>query len=226
LIEPSRHRAIGGLIRNATASDELTLNSDKVVQNVHLGGLPFKQAGAQHSQSPIIAEAGAVIVVTVDPVGHGKRFNSERTLHHITAPVSGEITGAIISSDAVAGRIWHPMTKPPARNTFQSNATFVRLKCMPVLGYCNFQLQCSATKHYSAWGRCAFRPAGKGTRCQTARKRTNNGGQPRGTAEAVTINQGAGLRSRAHTAGEGLKPSALTRRVFLLALAGSESCCC
>ena len=31
----------GGLIRNATASDDLTLNSDKVVQNVHLGGLPF-----------------------------------------------------------------------------------------------------------------------------------------------------------------------------------------
>jgi hypothetical protein len=74
-----RHRAVGGLIRNATASDELTLNSDKVVQNVHVGGLPFKQAGAQHSQSPIIAEAGAVIVATVDPVGRGKRFNSERT---------------------------------------------------------------------------------------------------------------------------------------------------
>ena len=79
LIEPSRHRAVGGLIRNATASDELTLNSDKVVQNVHVGGLPFKQAGAQHSQSPIIAEAGAVIVATVDPVGRGKQFNSERT---------------------------------------------------------------------------------------------------------------------------------------------------
>jgi hypothetical protein len=41
LIEPSSHRAIGGLICNATSSDELTLNSDKVVQHVHLGGLPF-----------------------------------------------------------------------------------------------------------------------------------------------------------------------------------------
>jgi hypothetical protein len=40
---------------------------------------PFSQAGAQYSQSPIIAKAGAVIVPTVDPVGHGKRFNSERT---------------------------------------------------------------------------------------------------------------------------------------------------
>jgi hypothetical protein len=36
LIEPSSHRAIGGLIREATASDDLTLNSDKVVQNVHV----------------------------------------------------------------------------------------------------------------------------------------------------------------------------------------------
>src|SRR5947207_9402742 len=27
----------------------------------------------------------------------------------------------------------------------------------PVLGYCHFQFLCSATKHYSAWGRCAFK---------------------------------------------------------------------
>jgi hypothetical protein len=54
------------------------------------------------------------------------------------------------------------MTKPPARNTFQSNATFVRLKCMPVLGYCNFQLWCSATKHYSALGALCFSASRQG----------------------------------------------------------------
>jgi hypothetical protein len=27
---------------------------------------------------------------------------------------------------------------------------------------------CSATKHYSVWGRCAFRPAGKGARRRSA----------------------------------------------------------
>jgi hypothetical protein len=43
---------------------------------------------------------------------------------------------------------------------------------------------------------------------------------------AHSFQNGAGLRSRAHTAGADLKPAALTRRVFLLALAGSESCCC
>ena len=82
------------------------------------------------------------------------------------SPSVGEITGAIISSDAVAGRIWHPMTKPPTGSS--PDATFVRLKCRSVLGYCNFQLQCSATKHYSVWGRCAFRPVGKGTRRRSA----------------------------------------------------------
>jgi hypothetical protein len=35
-----------------------------------------------------------------------------------------------------------------------------------------------------------------------------------------------GAQVRPHTAGADLKPAALTRRVFLLALAGSESCCC
>ena len=46
------------------------------------------------------------------------------------------------------------------------------------------------------WGRCAFRPAGKGTRRRTARKRTSWPATQ--TAEAVTIR--AGLWSRAHTA--------------------------
>jgi len=40
------------------------------------------------------------------------------------------------------------------------------------------------------------------------------------------LTTGRGLRSRAHTAGADLKPAALTRPAFLLALAGSEICCC
>jgi hypothetical protein len=34
-IEPSSHRAIGGLIRKATAFNDLILNCAKVIQNVH-----------------------------------------------------------------------------------------------------------------------------------------------------------------------------------------------
>ena len=81
---------------------------------------------------------GAVIVATVDPVGHGKRFNSERTLDQIIAPVSGEITGAIIFLGCRYGAIWHPMTKPPARNTTQCNL------CTPQMYACAGVLQFSA----------------------------------------------------------------------------------
>ncbi len=45
------------------------------------------------------------------------------------------------------------------------------------------------------------------------------------TERYAAMDLGAGLRTRAHTADADLKPAALTRRVFLLALAGSESCC-
>jgi hypothetical protein len=38
LMEPQRRRAIRGLVRKATASDDLILNSDEVVHNVHLRG--------------------------------------------------------------------------------------------------------------------------------------------------------------------------------------------
>src|ERR1700674_5844018 len=54
----------------------------------------------------------------------------------------------------------------------------------------------------------------------------HDNGLPRVVAGHAKTGDGAGLRSRAHTAGAGLKPAALTRRVFPLALAGSESCCC
>jgi hypothetical protein len=43
---------------------------------------------------------------------------------------------------------------------------------------------------------------------------------------AHSFQNSAGLRSRAHPAGADLTPAAVTRRVFLLALAGAESCCC
>jgi NAD(P)-dependent dehydrogenase (short-subunit alcohol dehydrogenase family) len=38
--------------------------------------------------------------------------------------------------------------------------------------------------------------------------------------------QSAGLRSRTHTAGAGLKPADSTRRVSVLLLSGAVSCCC
>jgi len=46
--------------------------------------------------------------------------------------------------------------------------------------------------------------------------------QSTGTAD----NKGAGLRSRAHATGAGLKPADSTRWVFLLLLSGAVSCCC
>jgi hypothetical protein len=42
-------------------------------------------------------------------------------------------------------------------------------------------------------------------------------------SQARKTGQGAGFRFRAHTAGAGLKPVVLTRRVFLLALPGAAS---
>jgi hypothetical protein len=41
---------------------------------------------------------------------------------------------------------------------------------------------------------------------------------------AHSFQNGAGLRSRAHTAGADLKPAALTRWVFLLLLSGPAIC--
>jgi hypothetical protein len=53
LVEAQSHRAIGRLVRKAAASDDLTLNSDEVVQNIYLrgslssgeSGLPVLHAG-------------------------------------------------------------------------------------------------------------------------------------------------------------------------------------
>jgi len=61
-MEPESGRRIAGFIRQAMAFDDLVLDSDQMIQNVHVLYSPLERAGAQHSHSPMEAGAGAMII--------------------------------------------------------------------------------------------------------------------------------------------------------------------